>query len=406
MTQAKTSSPLGGGVVAAAGLTVVGIAGQAVVSAFSELGVVDRRVAALGIGVSIVGAVVAALGVRTAFRQWVIKGEHRWVRELIVFVAATGVAAVAIVFVYVTRPDSEFVEGTLAGDHPFDRRVLLSGGNGYVYFITFTPSGSLDAEVQLRGGGQMTVGTLRESGTQVIERVLVGDATWTAVMRHVSGEGGYLLFVDSAAPEHLVLGTESEVRAFDPERTRAGYTFELDQRQDIYIEAEALHDRDPAPGLVLRTSGGTPIDNVPVGGDGVVFTTAPQGDYVLEVLGQPAQRYRLTLNDRNPHEPEERPPTPPSGDLVVPDVSRAPEQEAVRELTEAGFVVQSYAVCSGSLAAEGASTGTTRQVVRQGTGSASGEEEIVGLEGVVVERLPALTQLDVKVFNGLPCGSG
>lgn len=38
-----------------------------------------------------------------------------------------------------------------------------------------------------------------------------------------------------------------------------------------------------------------------------------------------------------------------------------------------------------------------------GTGGVAGDEEIVSLDGVVVEDLPAGAQLDVKVFNGLPC---
>jgi hypothetical protein len=395
----------GGGVTAAVGLTVVALAGRSVVSAFDEVGLVDRRVAGLGIGVAVIGAVVTALGARTAVSDWIGSGKQRWVRETAVFLAVTLTAAGAWWFVYVTRPDSEFVEGVLTVEDPFDHRVLISGGNGHLYFITFTPSGSLDAEVQLRGGGQQSVGTLQESGTQVIERVLVGDATWTAVMRHLDGEGGYLLFVDSAEPEQLIFGTEAAARAFEPGRTRAGYTFDVEQRQEVYVGVDAVTDADPAPGLVLRNSGGTTIDNVPAGGDGVIFTVVPKGAYVLEVLGQPAQRYRIVLSDRNPDDPAARPPEPTSGSVAVPDVSRAPEQVAVRQLTEAGFTVQSYAVCSSSLAEEGAPTGTTRQVVQQGTGSASGEEEVVGLEGVVVGTLPASTPLDVKVFNGLPCGA-
>ena len=393
------------------GLALITVFADALSSTLNEAGVVDRRVVAFNSVLSLIGLISAGLGANVVLSP-LLRGHGRWWLQALVFVAVVAIAGAYAWFIYAERPDSEYVEGELSSAEPFAHRVLISGGNGHRYYITFTPSGSLSAEVQLRGGGNPIVGVRQDNGVQVIEGVLVGDTTWTAVLRYLDGEGKYLVFVDSADPEKLTMSSQRWDRSLDVGRSRVGYVFDVaergdhhDIRQAVFLRVESRRAGQPNPGVILRTATGTPIDNVPVGGDGTIFTKVPPGPYVVEVQGEPGQRYWITLDNENPDQQGTPPTTLPPGpapSVPVPDVARRPEAEAVAKLTAAGFVVQSYAVCSNSLAQEGAPVGTTRQVVRAG-GPAVGEEEVVGLDGVVIDTLPKGTHLDVKVFSGLPC---
>jgi hypothetical protein len=376
------------------------VIGKAVTSTLDEVGIVDRREAVLAVLVSTLGAIAAGLGSGVIVKQ--LAGR---------LVATTvGILVLAVLvglgwFLYTDRPNAEYVEGELSAKKPFAHRVLISGGNGYRYYITFTPAVSLSADIQLRGGGQPIAGVLTDRGAQVIEGVLVGNTTWTALLRHRDGQGKYVVFVDSAAPELLAVNGRALDRTLDVGRTRIGYIFEALGRDDqpVFLRVRARSPGQADPGVILRTDKGTPMGNVPPGGDGTIFTTIPAGSYVVEVQGEPGQAFTITLDSKNPQNPGELPVVPaPNESAPVPNVAARPEAEAVSRLTAAGFVVQSYPVCSNRLALTNAPVGITRQVVR--VNASTRESEVVSDTRVVVPSLPKGTRLEVNIFNGLAGG--
>jgi hypothetical protein len=391
-----------GGSLLVAGLGICAAIGKAITSTLDEFGVVDRRAAVGALLVSMLGAIAAALGSGVIAKE--LAGRRRMLpilAGLLTLVALGGLGW----FVYADRPNAEYVEGELSADHPFAHRVLISGGNGYSYYVTFTQAGSLSAEIQLRGGGQPIAGVLTDNRVQVIEAVLAGDTTWTALLGRHEGQGKYLVFVDSAAPERLVINGQPMNRTLDVGRTRTGFVFEVSERQDhqsIFLSVKGRSPGQPNLGVVLRTDKGTPMANAPPGGDGTIFTTVSVGTYVVEVQGGPGQGFTLTLDNKNPKNPGQAPVVPaPDESALVPDVAGRLESEAVSRLSAAGFVVQSYPVCSNRLAAAKTPIGTTRQVVR--VNASTGETEVISDTKVVVPSLPTGTRLDVKAFNGLAC---
>lgn len=397
----KMSALVAGGGLVVLGLAIALLTADAIVSSLDSSGAVDRKIETIRFTATLLGAVVAGLGANTMLKAVVPKLTWWW--QLAIAIVLMGVIVVSTTWFFVERPDQELVEGELSPDDPFEERVLVSGGNGYRYFVTLERSGTLQAQLRVQGIGSPIPGVVQEDGRIVAEGVLVGDATWTLLLSYVEGAGKYRVFVDSAGPESLTMNEEPINRAFDTGRSRAGYTFSLPRETSVFLQVESANQQAPTPGMLLRESDGTPIENVAIGEDGLIFTRVPRGDYVLAVIGSQNQRFRLTFDDRDPDSGVTAPSIPDPTEVVVPNVFGLPEQNAVAELSDAGFVVQTVPVCSNSMAADGATVGTTRQVVLSGATSPADEVEIVGEAGVRRNNLDSGTALDVKTFNGLPC---
>ena len=263
------------------------------------------------------------------------------------------------------------------------------------------------------GRGTPIEGVVQPDGKIVAEGVLVGS-TWTAKVSLLSGEGRWMLFVDSARPRTLHGPTEKLTTSLEAERTRAGFVFASRRPTTARITVASDDPGHATPGLGLRDAGGGLWDAVPPGGTGQVESAIPKGSYVIEVQGEPGQAFTLSfvLDDTgmgvteepappSTSEPTQGPDAPPN--VAVPDVSMEPATAAALELAAAGFVVETVPVCSNSLFAQGAEVGTTRQVVLAGASSVHDEVEVVGKAGVTTPELPRGSSVVLKSFSGLAC---
>ncbi len=396
--QKRIAAGAGGMVLVVAGVGIATQLAEALNAGLEEIGTVDRRTVVVQFCASVLGALVVAFGAGIGAKAAL--PEMSGFAQLLVAVLIALVVVGGSYWILVERPDSEFVIGELDESEPFTQRVLVSGGSGHRYLVTLESSGTLRAEMRLRGAGRSIDGVLQEDGSILLEGVLVGSTTWTATLKYLEGDGKYRIFVDSAEPEKLTPDDSELQRGYSSGASRQSYTFDLSDRDSVFIEVEPLAGA-LGPGLVLSDDNGTTYASAAEGTEkATIFTELPPGDYVLEVRGGASQSYSLVYNDADPDAPQTTAPTVPDEDVDVPDVARLPEAEAAAALTDAGFAVNSFAVCSSSLQGP-ENAGLTRQVVIGGT--ASDEVEVVGLEGVVVDRLPAGTPLDVKVSSGLPC---
>ena len=394
----KSSGALTGGGMLLAGIALGWVGASALRDAFDSIGAVDRNIEAIRFVASLLGAIVAALGSSTLLKA--LLPRLQWIWNLTIAAVVASVVMASTIWLVVNRPEQEFMEGALTSGAPFATRTLLSGGNGFRYYVTFTPSESLKADLSIRGAGSSIPGELQPDGrTVVAEGVLVGDTTWTAQITYTGGTGRYLLYVNSAGPEELTMSPAQLARAFDAGRSRAGYVFVATEDTDVYLHVESTNTATASPGMLLRDSDGTPIDNVPIGGNGTIFTKIRAGTYVLAVQGATDQRFGIVFDATNPSNPADK----PTDRVTVPDVSNKPGQDSSNALTDAGFVVQTVPVCSDSLAASGAAEGTTRQVVLAGAPTAAEEVEVVSAKSVKVADLPVGTVLDIKTFNGKSC---
>ncbi|GIG23578.1 hypothetical protein Cch01nite_43020 [Cellulomonas chitinilytica] len=443
---ALLSSPRRKTAVAVVILAVVLVLMQQSLKAVDDSGIVDRDFEQLRIAVALLGGLAVAvtthklLGWNALSAAW---------QNLIAVVV--GVAVVAVTVLVGRGGDQEFVLGRLDGQHPFAQRTLLSGGSGYRYYITLEgyPK-EMSARLQLRGSGTPIEGEKQNDGTVVAEGVLTGDATWTALVTLLTGEGPYRLYVDSAPPMRLDGPSDSRAASFDAGRTRAGFVFESDGRWStahIHVRSAGGAAVQDTPGLALKDDRGRLWATAPLRGTGSVDTTIPRGSYVVEVQGAVAgQGFTLSLDlepaasGASPDPSEPAGPTGPStpaptatstpvptvpstpvptvpstpaptepstpvtaDDVAVPDVAGQPATDAAHALTDAGFVAEVVTVCSTSLHTEGAPVGTTRQVVLAGATSTSEEVEVVAKDHVVIPVLPRGTVLTVKSYSGLPC---
>ena len=120
------------------------------IDAIDGAGLIDHRFEMLRIPAALLGGGLAALSTSKLLNfTGLPKGWQN------VCAAAVAVLVVAVpVTLGLTRSDQEYMEGKVTADHPWDRRTLLSGGNGYRYYITLERHPSdLSVGLEIRGQG-------------------------------------------------------------------------------------------------------------------------------------------------------------------------------------------------------------------------------------------------------------
>lgn len=408
-------------------LLVLGVLADVAARVLVERGYVDRDLELVRIGSAVLLGAAAALGSDMALVRWTDFGTA----------ARAGVAALVLLvvggvvwFLRSGGVDQEYQTGTISSAEPWAHRPLLTGGNGYRYYISLDRHpDSMRARMELRGAGIPIEAELQDDGSLVAEGVLPGDATWTALIQLIEGEGRYMLYVDSTPPTPLTVPHAERATRFEDGRTSAAFIFTTEDTGWATIDVESRGDPAPeTPGLYVRDSRGRLWASSPAAVDDPVRTELPAGVYVIEVRGEAGQAFALELTvadsvgpapggqpgiepqpSPDPVDPVDPGPAPGPGVVeptlvAVPDVARAPAPDAERALAEAGFVVETIPVCSTSFAAADAAVGDTRQVVLAGATSVETEVEVVGADGVTMSELPAGSALVVKSFSGVPCG--